>query len=143
MAPLAVNVALLPTHMAVGLDVALNVGVGVTCTVTVLVLRQPVALAPVTVYTVVDSGLTVTVAPVKLPGIQVYVTAPLAVNVVLLPEHMLADDAEAVIVGFGFTVKLSVRVLTHIPLAPTKVYVVLTVGDTTTVDVVDPPGNQV
>ena len=63
--------ALLPTHIAVGLAVVFNVGVVVTFTVTVLVLRQPVALAPVTVYTVVDTGLTVVVEPVDPPGFQV------------------------------------------------------------------------
>ena len=63
--------ALLPTHIAVGLAVVFNVGVGVTFTVTVRVLRQPVALAPVTVYMVVETGLTVVVAPIAPPGFQV------------------------------------------------------------------------
>ena len=49
MAPVAVKVAELPTHIAVGDAVAFNVGVGVTETVTVAVRLQPEALAPVTV----------------------------------------------------------------------------------------------
>lgn len=48
-APVDVKVAELPAQIAVGLLTAVNVGVGVTCTVTVRVLRQPDALAPVTV----------------------------------------------------------------------------------------------
>lgn len=71
MAPLDVKVALLPTQIAVGLLIAVKVGVVVTFTVTVRVLRQPDALAPVTVYMVVETGLTVVVAPVAPPGFQV------------------------------------------------------------------------
>jgi hypothetical protein len=70
-APVELNVAELPAHIAVGLLTAVKVGVGVTLTVTVLVLRQPVAFAPVTVYIVVETGLTVVVAPVAPPGFQV------------------------------------------------------------------------
>jgi hypothetical protein len=39
--------------------------------VRVAVLVQPLALVPVTVYVVVEVGLTVTVEPVRLPGCHV------------------------------------------------------------------------
>lgn len=49
MAPVALNVALLPTQIAVGLAVTFKVGVGVTDTVNVAVREHPDALVPVTV----------------------------------------------------------------------------------------------
>jgi len=61
------------------------------------------------------------VAPVKAPGFQVYVTAPLAVKVVLFPEHIAVGEALAVTVGFGLTIKVIVRVLVQAPLAPVTV----------------------
>lgn len=71
MAPVALNVALLPTQIAVGLAVTFKVGVGVTDTVNVAVREHPDALVPVTVYVVVVPGVTTVVAPVNAPGIQV------------------------------------------------------------------------
>ena len=57
--------------------------------------------------------------------------APLAVNVVLCPEHIVSSDAEAVTVGNAFTVTLTVAVPVHpAVLVPVTVYVVLLVGDT-------------
>ena len=46
---------------------------------------------------VVVIGETVTVAPVKLPGIQAYVVAPFAVIVVLAPTQIFADVVKVVI----------------------------------------------
>lgn len=66
--PAAVKVAALPAQM-VG-DVIVNAGNGLTVTVRVAVLTHPAELVPVTVYMVVMVGLTVTLLPVKLPGIQ-------------------------------------------------------------------------
>jgi hypothetical protein len=40
---------------------------------------------------VLTAGFTVTCAPVRGPGIHVYVTAPLAVNVVEAPLQLVAD----------------------------------------------------
>jgi hypothetical protein len=51
----------------------------------------------------------------------VYVDAPPALNEVVLPEQIVADEAEAVSVGNEFTVKLSVCVALHIPFTPVTV----------------------
>ena len=61
----------------------------------------------------VAAGVTTTEVPVKLPGIQVYVVAPLAVSVVELPLQIVGDDAEAVTVGLGVTVINCVAVPVH------------------------------
>ncbi len=55
---------------------------------------------------VVDAGVAVTDEPVallKLPaGLQVYVVAPVAVNVLELPAQIVDEDAVKVNVGKGF-----------------------------------------
>lgn len=83
---------------------AVTVGVGVTVTVTVWAgLVQP-AVVPVTVYVVVEPGVTLTVDVfTPMPGDQLYVVAPLADITVEFPEHIVVDP-DAVIVGEGFTV---------------------------------------
>ena len=63
---------------------------------------HPAALVPVTVYVVVLVGETDTLAPLNAPGVQVYVEAPLAVNVVPDPTQIVAGDADAVTVGNWF-----------------------------------------
>jgi hypothetical protein len=80
-----------------------TVGEGLTVIVRVAV---PVQLpdVPVTVYVVVVVGETVTVVPVKFPGIHVYVVAPVAVIVVLLPEQIVAPLVVVATVGDGVTV---------------------------------------
>jgi hypothetical protein len=50
---------------------------------------------------VVDAGDNVCTEPVKLPGIQLYVEAPFAVNVAELPEQIVAEFT--VTVGDGVT----------------------------------------
>ena len=62
-----------------------TVGVAFTVTVAVFVVVHPLPLSPVTVYTVVEVGLTDAVLVVTLPALalQVYVVAVLAVNTVL------------------------------------------------------------
>lgn len=50
-----------------------------------------------------EPGETLTVEPLKKPGNQKYVEAPLAVMVVELPEHMVGG-ADNVTVGVGVTV---------------------------------------
>lgn len=57
------TVRVLPAHMAPPV-LALTVGEARTFTVDIAVLLQPAALVPVTVYTPVDEGEAVTVAPV-------------------------------------------------------------------------------
>ena len=71
LAPLAVRVALVPAQIEGEEAEGLIVGVGLTTNPTVEVVRQPNALAPVTEYTVVPAGLTVTLCPLRFPGFQV------------------------------------------------------------------------
>jgi hypothetical protein len=142
-APEALNVVLLPIHILVDVAEALTVGVGVTNKLCVVELIQPKALVPVTVNTVEVAGLTVTVAPLKLPGFQVKDVAPEAVNVAVFPLQIVVGEAEAIIVGVGLTVIAIVRVDEHIPLAPVNVNTVEVVGDTTATVVVIFPGFQV
>ena len=94
---------------------------------------QPVAVVvPITVYVVATVGLAVKVAPVvalnPVPGDQVYVFAPVAVKVVLLPVH-IDTSGPAFTTGNGFTVTVTWSVLTH-PLAsvPVTVYVTTPTG---------------
>ena len=62
-------------------------------------------------------GLAVTLEPVdalKIPaGLQVYVLAPLAVILVLLPVHIVGDVAVKVKVGIGDIVIVTVLLLVH------------------------------
>jgi len=94
-APLAVNTELSPLHIADGLAVAATDGNGFTVTLTVAVPVHPTLLDPVTVYVVLLVGVTVMLA-VLPPVFQLYVLAPLAVNVDDDPEHIVAGDADAV-----------------------------------------------
>jgi len=71
LAPAAVNADDAPMQIAAGDAVAVTVGVGLTVTVTLAVLWHPFALTPVIEYVVVAVGVTVMLAPVRLPGIHV------------------------------------------------------------------------
>ena len=90
--------------------VVVTVGVGLTVMVRVEVFVQPFAAVPVTVYVVEEVGETVTEAPVKLPGIQLYVDAPLAVKVVEFPAQIVVLEAVVVTVGNALTVMVRVAV---------------------------------
>ena len=81
----------------------------------------------------------------KLPaGSHVYVLAPLAVSVVLAPEHIVPVPAVvAVMVGVAVTVTISVVEPEQPPLSPTKVYVVFEVGLTVIVGAESPLGDHV
>jgi hypothetical protein len=67
------------------------------------------------------------VALKPVPGLHVYVLAPLAVSDVELPAHIVAEGT--VTVGVGFTVIVAVAVVVH-PAAevPVMVYAVVEVG---------------
>lgn len=86
---------------------AFTFGSDATETVTVAVLLHPGPFVPVTVYVVVDAGLTTTDEPVNDPGIQVYVDVPLAVSVALPPVQMVVLDV-TVTVGCAPTAIVSV-----------------------------------
>ena len=82
-------------------------------------------------------------APVNEPGIQLYVEAPVAVIVVLLPEQMIAGFAEVFTTGIAFTVIVLVAVFVH-PAAfvAVTVYMVFAVGLTVTGLPLNEPGIQ-
>jgi hypothetical protein len=130
-------VVLFPLQMVAEAGVTVITGFGFTVTVTVAVFLHPLASVPVTVYVVVAKGLAVTVAPEAganpVTGLHVYVTAPAAVSVVLLPLHIVTLG-ETVTVGFGRTITSTVVELLHpVKLVPVTVYVVLTSGFAVTV----------
>jgi hypothetical protein len=143
-APVPVNVVELPEHIVKGAPDAVTVGVGFTVMVTVFgPLGQPVVV-PTKVYVVVVPGDTTTLEPERAPGFHVYVVAPVPVNVVEPPEHIVVGAAEAVTVGVGLTVTVTVCGAPVQPAeVPTKVYVVVVAGDTTTLDPERAPGFQV
>ena len=80
--------------------------------------------------------------PVILPGIHVYVVAPVAVSVELLPVQIEVGDADEATGGAGETVTANVAVLEHPLVVPVTVYVVLAVGATVTGVPVKLPGIQ-
>jgi hypothetical protein len=75
-------------------------------------------------------GFAVTLVPVDelnvAAGVHVYVDAPVAVNVVDAPGQIVAEFT--VTVGKGLTVTTEVIEEVQVPVVPTMVYVVVTVG---------------
>ena len=102
----AFNVVVLPAQDDV-VPLIDGVGFGLTVIKIVELLLHPKALDPVTVYVVFDVGLTETLVPDNEPGIQLYVLAPLPVNTVAVPLHILSTDADELTVGIGFTVTVT------------------------------------
>lgn len=70
-APLPVSITASPWQIVAFDAEAVTVGKLLTVTVTVAVAEHPGPLSPVTVYVVVDDGLTTTDDPLMLPGIHV------------------------------------------------------------------------
>ena len=70
---------------------------------------------------VLVAGETVTLVPLSDPGIQVYVAAPEALSVVLLPAQIVALLVLTVTVGVGFTVIVLIAVPVHPALVPVTV----------------------
>jgi hypothetical protein len=104
---------------------------GLTTTLDVAVDLHPVnVVVPVIVYVVVKVGLAVTVLPVPelnpVVGVQVYVSAPDAVNVAEAPEQMVAPLT--VTTGLGFTVMVNVIGVPLQPLAMGVTVMVDTIG---------------
>jgi len=99
---------------------------------------HPAVLVPVTVYVVVELGVTVMLA-VLPPVFQLYVFAPLAVNTDVDPLHIAAGLAVAVTIGNEFTVTLTVAVPEHpAAVVPVTVYVVVPLGVTVMLAVLPP-----
>ena len=88
---------------------AVTVGNGFTVRVTVLVPIHPAAVLPVTLYVVVVDGDAVKLAPVPV-GLHMYVFAPVAAIVELWPAQIAAGVADAVTVGNGLIVSVTVAV---------------------------------
>jgi hypothetical protein len=95
------------------------------------------------VYVVEALGETEIDAPVWLPGDQAYVVAPLAVNNVDSPLHIIGSLVLAKTLGSVLTVTVIMLVLTQPALlVPVTVYVVVAVGDTVIEDPDKLPGNH-
>ena len=77
-------------------------------------LQLPVV--PLIVYTVVEAGFSVWLAPLRLPGFHVYEVAPVAVSTVEPPLQISADGA--LMVTDEFTVTVVVIDELHPPLVP-------------------------
>ena len=81
-------------------------GSGVTAMLTVSFELQPLASVPVTTYSVSDDGETVMLVVVS-PVDQVYVEAPVAVNVADSPVHIDWSEPAVTVSEFTVTVTLS------------------------------------
>jgi hypothetical protein len=96
---------------------------------------------PVTVYVVVIVGLAATVEPdvedKPVAGDQLYVVAPVAVNVLELPAQIVALGVIVIVTGVTIIVVASVAVHPF-ESVPVKEYTVVDVGQTVG-DKVDPP----
>jgi hypothetical protein len=139
-APEAVSVEEFPEQMLPPPS-AVTLGVLLTVTVTVCVPEQ-LPEVPVTVYVVVDGGVMLMLLPERLPGCQLYVVAPVALNVVPEPEQIV----ETPLMESGaneFTVTVTTLVEEQLPFTPVTVYVVVEVGVTVTLLPFRLPGCQV
>lgn len=142
-APLEDNVNVVPAQTVDDDELAVTVGVIPTDKFKVRLAVHPKVFVPVTVYTVVAVGVTTTVLPVKAPGFQVYVLAPVPVKVAVFVEHKMVGLLVAVILRvdtFTLIVDVPLHPLTSVPETE---YVVVTVGDTATFDPVKAPGLHV
>jgi hypothetical protein len=71
------------------------------------------------------------------------VFAPLTLSVAEFPLQITVGDADAVIVGFGFTTICMVPVPVQLPLVPVTVKIEVIAGDTVNVFPVEDPGFHV
>jgi hypothetical protein len=85
----------------------LTVGKGTTVSNLLMELVQ-VPLLPTIVYVVDDEGLTAAIDPVNVPGCQVYVDAPEALSVAVLPKQTVGVAGVIVIAGTGNTIGATV-----------------------------------
>ena len=112
LAPLAESVELSPLQIDAGVALEVIVGKGFTVTLTEAVPVHPALDVPVTIYVVLDMGLTEMLEPLP-PELQVYVLAPDPVSVVLCPVQMATGDADADTEGKGFTITVTEAVPVH------------------------------
>jgi hypothetical protein len=107
--PANVDVVIDPVQapQAAGEGVNETTGTGFTVIVANVEVEHP-PFVPVIVYVVVVVGLRTTVEDVIPPGVQVYVVAPVAVIVVVIPAQIVCEFT--VTTGFGITVTVDVAV---------------------------------
>jgi hypothetical protein len=136
-APLAASVVPVPAQM-LPVPVVLMPGAGDTVMLTNAVSLHWFASAPMTLYVLLLAGAT------KIPGdtrllLHVYVLAPLAVRLVVLPAQMTLLLLMAVTVGTGATMILMLDVAGQLYMfVPSTLYVVLVKGVTVTEAVFSP-----
>src|SRR5688572_7210539 len=99
---------------------ALTVLVGMTFTCTVAVALHPKVLLPLTEKTVEAATVVGTVCPGGSP-VQLYVSAPRAFSVVMLPSHISDGAAVAVTVGLGSTTRATCSLTKQLSLSPVTV----------------------
>lgn len=88
-------------------------------------------------------GQTLTVVPVRLPGIHVYVEAPVAVRFVHCPGQIEPGEALAETEGLGLTVTVATAdAVDPVGVVPVTVYAVVIVGLTVILEP-EPPVLQV
>lgn len=102
---------------------------------------------PVTVYTVLAVGLTTATEADPPAGIQLYVVAPVAVKLAVVPEQIEPVEAATVTLGIGFTVIVTTAVLEQVVAGSIAVTVYdgvmdvpVVVGDTVMVLLFTAPG---
>ena len=88
-------------------------------------------------------GQRTAVAPVLLPGCQVYEVPPDAVRVAQAPAHTCAGELPAVILGGVLTFTVTVAVAVQPDVLPISVYTVADAGETVALAPFMPPGIQV
>src|ERR1043165_6984469 len=108
-----------PMQIGFDADATATVGFGFTLTEIAAVLVQ-LLFAPVTTNVALAEGLTLFVF-VAGPAVQVYVPAPFAVNVILLPMHMNVLP-DIVIVGIFTTLMVALLVPLQFPIFPCTTY---------------------
>lgn len=128
------------------LEPALTVGLAFTVMLIVYTaLEHPFAPMPLTLYTVVAGGDTVTDVPLNAPGFHAYTFAPCAFNVVAAPAQRVDEVADTFSDGVLFTDTVDTAEFVHPPsvFVPVTVYIVVPLGETVTTDPVNAPGFQV
>ena len=114
--PEAVSVFEPPRQMDKLPQVMLHTGNGLTVTVVAHELLHPNAFVTVTVYVVLDVGLTV-IAAVVAPVLQRKVVPPDAVSVVEPPSQIDGLDGVMLHTGLSFTITVALQDDVH-PLSP-------------------------
>jgi hypothetical protein len=112
LAPVAVSVIVVPTHIFELLALAVTVGLGNTVSINVAFDAQ-LFVIPTTVYTDVAVGVTATEGANVPIGLHVYEAAPLAARVTVLPEHKVEGNGARTSVGYWLTVTWTVEEVAH------------------------------